>query len=146
MILRLRRTLFRLRTGPADYIATWTRLTLKSQPFAPRTASTNHSPCPAVMHSPQKRKRKHLTNRKFPRKQTPWNSHRPTPDGAVHRLDGTTNITSLYRTLKKKKTYYYAWLAVWFGIASLRANIKSTFNALATYEYSVQNRFKYGSH
>ena len=22
-------------------------------------------------------------NRKFPRKQTPWNSHRPTPDGAV---------------------------------------------------------------
>ena len=59
-----------------------------------------HSPCPAVMHSPQKRK--HLANRKFPRKQTPWNSHRPTPDGAFHRPDGTTNITSLHRTLKKK--------------------------------------------
>ena len=44
-----------------------------------------------VMPSPQKRKRKHLVNRKFPRKQTPWNSHRPTPDDAVHRPDGTTN-------------------------------------------------------
>jgi len=31
------------------------------------------------------------------------NSHRPTPDGAVHRPDGTTHITSLHRTLKKKK-------------------------------------------
>jgi len=27
---------------------------------------------------------------------------RPTPTGAVHRPDGTTNITSLHRTLKKK--------------------------------------------
>ena len=68
-----------------------------------RTWSANHSPCPAVMPSPQKRKRKHLANRNFPRKQTPRNSHRPTPDGAVHRPDGTTNITSLHRTLKKKK-------------------------------------------
>ena len=40
--------------------------------------------------------------RKFPRKQIPWNSHRPTPDGAVHGPDGTTHITSLHRTLKKK--------------------------------------------
>ena len=36
-------------------------------------------------------------------KQTPWNSHRLTPDDAVHRLDGTTHITSLHGTLKKKK-------------------------------------------
>ena len=55
------------------------------------------------MPSPQTRKRKHLANRKFPRKQTPWNSHRPTPGGAAHRPDGTTHITSLHRTLKKKK-------------------------------------------
>ena len=66
------------------------------------TGSTNHSPFPAAIPSSQKRKRKHLANRKFPRKQTPWNSHRPTPDGAVHRPDVTTNITSLHRTLKKK--------------------------------------------
>jgi len=52
------------------------------------TGSTNHSQCPAVMSSPQKRKRKHLANRKFPRKQTPWNSHRPTPDGAFIALTG----------------------------------------------------------
>ena len=71
------------------------------------TGSTDHSPCPAVMPSPQKRKRKHLANRKFPRKQTPWNSHRPTPDSAVHRPDGTTNITSLHRTLKKKNNSQY---------------------------------------
>ena len=32
-----------------------------------------------------------------------WNSHRPTPDGVVHRPDGTTHITSLHRTLKKKE-------------------------------------------
>ena len=56
-----------------------------------------------IMPSPQKRKRKHLANRKFPRKQTPWNSHRATPDGVVHRPDGTTHITNLHRTLKKKK-------------------------------------------
>jgi len=55
------------------------------------------------MPSPQKRKRKHLANRKFPRKQSPWDSHRPTPDGAVHHPDGTTNITSQHRMLKKKK-------------------------------------------
>ena len=54
------------------------------------------------MPAPQKRKRKHLANRKFPRKQTPWNSHQPTPDDAVHCPDRTTNITSLHRTLKKK--------------------------------------------
>jgi len=34
-----------------------------------RTGSTNYSPCPAVVLSPQRRK--HLANRKFPRKQTP---------------------------------------------------------------------------
>ena len=64
------------------------------------------------MPSPQKGKRKHLANRKFPRKQTPWNSHRPTPDGAVTRPNGTTNITSLHRTLKKKKlkiNIVYVW-------------------------------------
>ena len=68
------------------------------------TGSTNHSTCPAVMPSPQKRKRKHLANRKFPRKKTPWNSHRLTSDGAVHRPDETTNITSLHQTLKKKNS------------------------------------------
>ena len=56
---------------------------------------------PTVMRSPQKGKRKHLANRKFPRKKTAWNSHQHTPDGAVHRHDGITNITSLHRTLKK---------------------------------------------
>ena len=30
----------------------------------------------------------------------------PTPGGAVHRPDGTTNITSLHRTLKKKKVVF----------------------------------------
>ena len=55
------------------------------------------------MPSPQKRKRKHLATRKFPRKQTPWSSHRPTPDGAVRRPDGTTHKTSLHQTPKKKK-------------------------------------------
>ena len=54
-----------------------------------------------IMPSPPMRK--HLAKRKFPRKQTPWNSHLATPDSAVHRPDGTTNITSLHRTLKKKK-------------------------------------------
>ena len=78
------------------------RLELKSQSFAP--AEWKHKP--QAMPSPQKRKRKHLSNRKFPRKQTPWNSLRPTPDGAVHRPDGTTNITSLHRTLKKKEKPY----------------------------------------
>ena len=47
-----------------SYILLWALLLL--------TGSTNHSPCPAVMPSPQKRKRKHLANRKFPRKQIPW--------------------------------------------------------------------------
>ena len=47
----------------------------KSAMYPRRTGRTNHSPCPAVMPSPQKRKRKHLTNRKFPRKQTPWKIH-----------------------------------------------------------------------
>ena len=67
---------------------------------------SNHSSCPAVMPFPQKRKRKHLANRKFPRKQTPWNNHRPTTDGVVHRPDGTTTITNLHRTLKKKKNVF----------------------------------------
>ena len=31
----------------------------------------------------QTRKGKHLTNRKFPRKQNPWNSHRHTHDGSL---------------------------------------------------------------
>ena len=31
----------------------------------------------------QTRKGKHLTNRKFPRKQNPWYSHRHTPDGSL---------------------------------------------------------------
>jgi len=43
----------------------------------------------------------------LPRKRTPWNSNRPTPDCAVHRPDGTTNITSLHRTLKKKFLIYF---------------------------------------
>jgi len=70
--------------------------------FQPYTHKTIKSAHVMVMPSPQKRKKKHLANRKFPWKQTPWNSHRPTPGGAVHRPDGTTNITSLHRTLKKK--------------------------------------------
>ena len=37
-------------------------------------------------------------------KSTPWNSPKPTPDGAVLHPDGTTHITSSYRTLKKKNT------------------------------------------
>ena len=76
----------------------------KVSPLPLQTGSTNHSTCAAVMPSPQIRK--HLANRKFTRKQTPWNSHRPTPDGAVHRPEGTTNIKSLHRTLKKKKFKY----------------------------------------
>jgi len=58
------------------------------------------------MTSPQKRMRKHLANRKFRKKQTTWNNHRPTPDGVVHRSDGTTHITNLHRTLEKKKNVH----------------------------------------
>ena len=92
------RLLSRHEQTTVDCVATWKRLDLKSQPFAP--ADWKHNPRPAVMPSPQKRN--HLANRKFPRKQTAWNRHPPTPDGAVHRLDGTTNITSLHWTLEKK--------------------------------------------
>ena len=72
-------TIFRLRIpATSDCVVTWQRLELKS-PLPLRTGSTDHNPCPTVMPSPQERKRKYLANRKFPRKQTPWNSHRPTP-------------------------------------------------------------------
>ena len=96
--------IFRLRTGHCRLRSHMKKIGIKKvSPLPLRTGSTNHSPCPAVMPSPQKRKRKHLANRKFPRKQTPWNSHRPMPDGAVHHPHRTTNKTSLHRTLKKKK-------------------------------------------
>ena len=36
-------------------------------------------------------KGKHLANRKFSRKQTPWNSHRLTPDNAFHRPNKKTS-------------------------------------------------------
>jgi len=67
------------------------------------TRITHYNTCHAFMISPQRRKGKHMANRKFPRKQAPRNSHRPTPDDAVHRPDGTPNMTSPYRTLKKEK-------------------------------------------
>ena len=96
--------IFQLRTGHCRLNSHMKRIGIKKvSPLPLWTGSTNHSPCPAVMPSPQKRKRNHLAIRKFPRKQTLWNSHRPTPDGAVHRPDGTTNITSLQLTLKNKK-------------------------------------------
>ena len=44
-------------------------------PLTLRTGSTNYNPCPAAMPSPQRRKAKHLANRKIPRKQTSWNSN-----------------------------------------------------------------------
>ena len=72
----------------------WTRfIQTNSQPFVP--ADWKQKPqTMSYSHALSKRKRKHLANRKFPGKQT---------DGAVHRPDGTTNITSLHRTLEKKK-------------------------------------------
>ena len=38
------------------------------------TESTNHSPCPAVMPSPQKRKRKHLANKKLKKKKNQFSN------------------------------------------------------------------------
>jgi len=71
------------------------------KPVAPAdwTHKPQHMSCSHTLST--KRKRKHLVNRKFPRKQTPWNSHRPTPDDAVHRPGG---ITGLHRTMKKRNT------------------------------------------
>ena len=96
--------IFQLRTGHCRLNSHMKRIGIRKSALCPcglEAQTTTH--CPAVMPSPQKRKRKHLAIRKFPKKQTPWNSHRPTPDGAVHHPNGTTNITSLQLTLKKKK-------------------------------------------
>ena len=92
--------IFRLRTGHCRLRSHMKKIGIEKSTLCPmHTGSTNHSPCPAVMPSPKKRK--------FPRKHTPWNSHRHTPDGAVHRPDGTTNITSLHRTLKRKNQFTF---------------------------------------
>ena len=94
--------IFRLRTGHCRLRSHMKKIGIVVSPLPLRTGNTNYKQCPAVMPSPQKKKGNHLANRKFPRKHTPWNSHRPTPDGAVHRPDGTPNITNLHRTLMKK--------------------------------------------
>ena len=62
--------IFRLRTGHCRLRSHMKKIGIEESGLCPlRTGSTNYSPCPAVVLSPQRRK--HLANRKFPRKQTP---------------------------------------------------------------------------
>ena len=96
--------IFRLRTGHCGLRSHMKKVGIENSALCPcglEAQTTAHVLQACPLHK-RERKRKHLANRKFPREKTPWNSHRPTPDGAVHRPDGTTHITSLHRTLKKK--------------------------------------------
>jgi len=95
--------IFRLRTGHCRLLSHMKKIGIEKSALCPCRLETKPKSMSCSHALSTKRKRKHLANKKFPRKQTPWNSHQPTPDGAVHRHDGTTNITSLHRTLKKKK-------------------------------------------